>query len=234
MSLPAIMNNNNPKISWSRLGIKLKPKSISVLNFNAHSFASKFQEFVAYLQHLKSKITFIIITESWLHGDSDVALDIPGYKSYSLYRDRTGGGIKIYYLDFISSHIMSDFSSCSNDYECLFLKNFIPGFGNLVLGGIYRPPDGDSENFLQFITNVLEDVNGSQSLLVGDFNYNVLNPNNRRVNDYSNLLTSYGYINEVNSPTFVCKNPAFCIENWVCPLFFHHCIVFFKSNFLSS
>ena len=58
---------------------------------------NQFSEFLANLSILKSRFTFIVVTETWLTGEKDIGLDINGYKSHSVYRDDTiGGGIKMY------------------------------------------------------------------------------------------------------------------------------------------
>ena len=58
----------------------------SLLYVNARSILNKFGEFLAHIKLLKYRITFIVIVKSWLKPETDVALEIPGYKSCSLYR----------------------------------------------------------------------------------------------------------------------------------------------------
>ena len=86
------------KLSWECLGEKLSPGNISVLNINMRSILAKFSCLAAYLGQLRYGPTFVVVTETWLTAVSDVGMELPGYKSLSLYRSySSGGGIKIYY-----------------------------------------------------------------------------------------------------------------------------------------
>ena len=88
-------------------------KKLSVLNINIRCITNKFSEFKAYLNSLKKKFTFIVITETWLKEPLDFAFEIEGYKSVSMYRDgRQRGGIKIYLLKRIVATVMSELSAC--------------------------------------------------------------------------------------------------------------------------
>ena len=77
------------------------------------SIINKFSELSNYLSSIRHKFTCNVITESWLTPVSDLALNIDGYKSLSLYRNnKMGGGIKLYYLDFIEAIKLHDFTVC--------------------------------------------------------------------------------------------------------------------------
>ena len=69
---------------------------------------------------------------------------------------RTGGGKKIFYLEYIITEVISQFSAVEVSHESILLKAAIPGLGNMFVAGIYRPPNTPLADFTQFITNTLE------------------------------------------------------------------------------
>ena len=73
-------------VNWDSFNNCLGENKLSLLCVNARSIFNKFGEFLGHIKLLKYRITFIVIVESWLKLETDVALEIPGYKSCSLYR----------------------------------------------------------------------------------------------------------------------------------------------------
>ena len=203
------------KISWAEIDCKINTNSLSIATINTRSLKKRFQELVGHLKTLKHRITFIIITESWLTEESDHALEIDGYSSMSSHRNGTGGGIKIYYLSSISATAMDDVSCNHLFCESLFMKCRVPGYGNLIVGGVYRPPSGNNDSFISYMNDTLSSLNNSRCLIGGDFNYNTLNPNNT-VNDYIDIMTSYGYNNGISLNTYVSpisNNDTSCLDH---------------------
>ena len=152
---------------------------------------------------LKNKITFLVITETWLNIEKDYALELGGYKSVSIYRNRLGGGIKIYFLDYINVSVI-DILPLSETCETLFLKAIVPGFGKLTLGGIYRPPNKSVPNFLLHMSDILSSLSNTRSVICGDFNLDIMKLNEcNQVSDYVDVMSSYGFINSFDIPTYV-------------------------------
>ena len=201
-----IHTSNCDYISWNALVKKFKKQKLSFLCINVRSFIGKFLELHSYLSNLHEKFTFIVVTETWLTKETDLVLEISGYRSQSLYRpDRLGGGIKVFYLDYISVTILEQFTGCLNSCESLFLKAYIPGYGNLHVGCIYRPPSLPVSNFLEFMVEALEFLSDKRCVVLGDFNLDVLRAGHvTYINDYLELFMSYGFFNEIDQSTYVC------------------------------
>ena len=86
--------------SWTELNSYFVNENFSVLCLNARSITHKFPELLAHLASIKQKFSTIIIIETWLKKETDIALEIAGYRSKSMYRDLSkGGGIKVFYLE---------------------------------------------------------------------------------------------------------------------------------------
>ena len=102
--------------NWSTFGfgreIHNADNMISIFTINLRSINNKFSELYGYLATFTFKFTFIIIiTETWLNADNDVGYGLTGYRSYSVTRaDRRGGGVKIYYRDFLGVQIVGRMS----------------------------------------------------------------------------------------------------------------------------
>ena len=190
------------KVSWTDLSRFVVENSLSVCTINVRSLKNKFQEVVSHLNILKNKISFIIITETWLLPENDLVMDIEGYKAAAVYRDGRGGGIKIYYLETISAIILPELTSNGGCCETLFFKANVPGFGKLAVGGVYRPPNSNPGEFLNFLSENINYLGGMRSVVAGDFNINICNPTST-ADDYIDVMTSFGFTNNISLKTYV-------------------------------
>ena len=130
------------KSNWFDMSNKLGPKKLSVLCFNAFSIEYKFPGLCSNLSLLQNKYSFIIITETWLNINKDLALEITGYKSFAVHRSTQtkGGGVQIYCLSSIIAVVVDQFTYVHDTLECLTIRATVPSYGRLLLSGLYRPP----------------------------------------------------------------------------------------------
>ena len=198
-------------ITWNRFKSIYNLCQLSFVTINARSLNSKFNEIVCKISLLKEKISFIIVTETHLHENSDVNLDIPTYKCENYYRmdGHNGGGIKLYYLDHISIARISGFESDS--CESVMVRADVPGYGPISVCGIYRPPQKPIGDFCVYLESLFEHSENRGLVLLGDFNINTLDVRNSNSTHYLNLLESYGYKNEITLPTYL--NPCTNIDS---------------------
>ena len=197
-----INSTNCCRSSWQELAPNLG-NNVSIFHINMRSVANKFSELVAYLNMLKTKFTFIVLTETWLTDSSDFGYEIDGYDSVSLNRNlRPGGGLKIFYLEHISVEICTS-SYISHWSEKMVLKTSIPSFGNLILCALYRPPSGSIPDFCENMSEVLGNFIDSRCVVIGDLNINLLNYNSdNSVRNYVDMFSEYGFHNQINLPTY--------------------------------
>ena len=71
MTFVEIFNYECTSVSWNRYSKHLQVNQLPILCVNARSIVYKFPEFLLYLSIVKSKFTFILITETWLKSFSD-------------------------------------------------------------------------------------------------------------------------------------------------------------------
>ena len=187
------LNENCYSCSWDDFDdFNLAVDSLSFLCINVRSLIRKFAELQAHLNLLKIKPTFILLVETWLRPDNDYALELVGYKSCSVYRDSIGGGIKLYYRENIKIVEITDLCSCSGPCESLFLKCMVPGYGGIVVGGIYRPPQNSVNAFLDWFNEIIgvEGVGSSPTVICGDFNIDIMKlDESHSVSEYVDTFT---------------------------------------------
>ena len=146
-----------------------------------------------------------MITETWLKSCSDIALEIEGYHSKSLYRMGTsGGGIKIYYLKSINVTVLDSFTVCSDIYENMVLNANVPGLGDILVCCFYRIPNRPFLQSINFLTSFLQFCRSKRTVICGDFNIDIANQNNlRSTREYCDLMVSYSFLPQINLPTYI-------------------------------
>ena len=191
--------------SWDDISKSYSFGGLSVFSMNIRSMQNKFTEFKAHIAYSKVKFTFIILTEIWLNNHNDYVYDIEGYQCFTLYRDASkGGGIKIYCSKDIPVISIDHLTTINNHCEQLFVKAFIAGMGNIVVGAIYRPPQNNVNDFCLHLDAMLSSLADKKCIITGDINVNILNKNiDRSVANYIETYTQYGFSNEINLPTYV-------------------------------
>ena len=209
-------NNNEPEqyvpncsyATWDNLSRKSNNENLSFLCVNLRSIGSKFAEFTSYLAKLKWKFKFIAVTESWLTPDKDVALEIEGYKSKSIYRsgNRRGGGIKLYFLESINVNVIENLTFVEDNCEMLTIEASISRFGKILVSCVYYPSSTNSrfDPFCDKITQLLDFSVDKKAVVMGDFNLNLTrHPNSSDTTKYVELFTEYGFTNEITINTYV-------------------------------
>ena len=189
--------------NWEKLSHNIDSHNNNILSINVRSLPGKFSELLTCLNTVKKRFTFIVLTEVWLHETDDYSFEIPGYKSVSIYREKQrGGGIKVYYLESVNIEVIKHMSGISTACESLFFTAKLPNNKQMILGAIYRPPQFNMSEFLSFLDSTLADIASKRSVIVGDFNIDILAPRNNTVLEYKNLYIQYGFKNEKDKPTY--------------------------------
>lgn len=183
---------------------KYKPNSfLSIFHLNIRSCRSNFANLQLFLQTLLIPFTIIILSETWLSEDSDFLFEIDGYKSISLNRNNHGGGIKLYVLEAFEIVLLNHFSFIGDLYECLTCELEISS-KKFTVCSVYRPPQSNIFRFIdKFNSEVLSRLsNKSKTIIVGDFNINLLNPLSlSSINSFISLMLSFNYISCITCPT---------------------------------
>ena len=97
--------------------------------------------------------------------------------------------------------------------ECLFLEVTKPE--QFLVGMIYRPPNSDIDNFISTLDIIITTALTFRIpiYIMGDFNINILNHNDKYSQYLVNLFHSYSFFSTINKPTRVTSHSATLIDH---------------------
>ena len=163
------------------------------------------------LTKLKLDVDILILTETWINDYNKQLYMIDGYNCIQINRPvgKKGGGICVYYKDYLDVTQYDNLTGILNTHEALFVKVALPKSITFMLGCIYRPPNKSISSFNAYLEDVLfmdETLLKSKTMLVGDFNINANNEVllNRMQNAnkmFFNIMTSNHFKQYVLEPT---------------------------------
>ena len=148
-------------------------KSFSILSLNIRSLRKNFSSLISFLSTYMLQFSLIILLETWLDKDIDNGFNISGYRQANLYRNKNGGGIKIFYSELYNLEILDECTHLSNVAEILTFVITCKGLKYLI-SGIYRPPGSNPNEFINLFFNQIMTrfPLSSRVMLAGDFNLN--------------------------------------------------------------
>ena len=182
--------------------------SFSILTLNIRSLRKNFSSLLSFLSTYMLKFSLIILLETWLNKDIDNAFNIYGYRQTNLYRNKNGGGIKVYYSELFHIDILDECTHLSNVAEILTFIITCKGFKYLI-SCVYRPPGSNPNEFIDLFFNQIMPrfPLNSRVILAGDFNLNLYNPRNLGyINNFINNMLGHDFSNIVNFPTVINEN----------------------------
>ena len=68
---------------------------------------------------------------------------------------------------------------------------------------IYRPPDKNFKSFIDYLNSVLGNFGEEPTIVTDDMNIDVLSINENYTIWYIETMSSFGFVNETNIPTYV-------------------------------
>ena len=164
---------------------------------------------------LKAEVTLgepdiIALTETWLDANIlELELEIPSYRLFRRDRSRHGGGIALYINEslVVSSHKTSE----AIKFMAVWIS--LRG-GTLLLGLHYRPPGTDSSlEELESVLSKLQWASYGTSLLLGDFNIDLLQGYSSTSLDLKGLTSSFGLTQLVTEATRVTDTSSTLIDH---------------------
>ena len=179
-----------------------------------------FEAFREFYESLDINFSIICFSETWANDsnfDKNSLFQIEGYNpTHQIRKNRKGGGIAIFVRNSLLYKIRDDLSINCDDIESLSIEIVNNHTKDIIINVVYRPPDGDlsiSETFFRKILS--ENTNANKTLfLAGDFNINVLDyENNKKVQNFVNLMFEFSMIPTINKPTRVTSYKATAIDN---------------------
>ena len=190
-------------LSHENINCKKPREHVNIMYYNVRSLLPKLDELRIVCETEKPGI--VCIVESWLDNSiSDNEISIPTYQLFRHDRNRHGGGVAIYvHFSFICNVILK-----AGPFDLEFISVSLlsrSSFGKFCLCLFYRPPSSPVSVLDNLCTTlqIVNPVDFSNFLLLGDFNVDFCNPEHHLFSHVSNILLSFSLTQVVPSPTHV-------------------------------
>ena len=205
--------HNVQSISWVTIG-----SLFSVLHCNVRSLSANHDSLMSLLSDLDFEFDVIGISETKIMQGKDPITNIsmPDYSFISQPTLCNAGGVGFFIKDKIKFHARNDFTTTTNDFECLSIEIHLNNQCNIVCLVIYRHPHSCLENFSNYLTPIIEKISNERKycVLMGDFNLNLLNcESHGGTDEFLNTMTSYFFQPHILQPTRITDHSATLIDN---------------------
>ena len=154
---------------------------------------------------LTYQFTIIVLCEIWLTPDIDYGFDLDGYGCINNYRNKFGGGLKVFYSNDYTVKIIDGMTFMSELMEVLTFSLVVAGVKYIVVA-VYRPPRANPNSFIEtFFDTIIDKINSQDRVLVvGDINLNLFNPLKLNyIDNFINNFLAYSYFPLITRPTRV-------------------------------
>ena len=172
------------------------------------------------LSELYFPFSLIGLTETKIKVDQSpiTNTELPGYSFISQPSYLNAGGVDFYISNNLDFNILSDFTKSTDDFEALWIEVQNIGQPNLLCGIVYRHPNGNLNNFTEYLSATIDKVNCSSKFctVMGDFNLDLLQVNSpKETDDFLNSLGSSFFLPQIMQPTRIIYHSATLIDNIV-------------------
>jgi len=173
----------------------LPPNNFSIFSNNIDGNQTNFDSLSIDLDRHDCKFSAITLCETNVDSINKDLYHLRGYESVYLSKvdnKPKGSGLAIYIknnLTFVESPALC---YSSPDIETLFVE-ISNGKSPITLGVVYRPPNGNMENFMNLFENLVEKLPKVNSFITGDFNINLHRPSELPTQNFEQCFTSAGF-----------------------------------------
>ena len=104
--------------------------------------------------------------------------------------------------------------SCGN-IECQWIELCYEHQRNIIIGNVYRPPNGDVDEFIEHLENCIGKIDtGKKDIFIcGDVNIDMLDKKNSSTLKLVEFLSQVGLSNYIKNPTRYSKHKNSCIDH---------------------
>ena len=200
-------------------------KGLHIAHLNVRSIMNKWDAFKA--QFNQSNVHILGISESWLNDKIPSSL-LTLSNDYTLLRNdrnwndlrgnhtKKGGGVGLFVntrLNFCDK-IHENLNCSSKDLECQWVNIKQPNSKQIIIGNIYRPPQGNIDNFIEGLELRLSNFNLDrlELFLMGDFNIDMLKKNSNDCRKLIDLIKPLGLRCLIKETTRPSTNRNSCID----------------------
>ena len=197
-----------------------KLRGLSFSTYNVRSLIRKFDDIKLLL--LRSELNVLSLCETWLNSSiSDEEIAIPGYSTHRLDRGLGnsklgGGGLIVYTKHGHHYQHMTEWNVGNDDIEITWVKLSLKLTRPTYIANVYRPPNGNVENFLQVLESKYLDIQAegvADVLIMGDTNINTLKRGDTNAMKYRNMIKRLRLTQLYNAPSRVTNTTKSCIDH---------------------
>ena len=183
------------------IGKVIDNKNFNMLQSNIRSIRRNFNHFCAFVQRSKIIFSIIVLNETHLEDGEEHLYHLDDYAMYHLNRNKFGGGQIIYCHNDFESSLYTELTALNKTIESIFINVKI-NKTDLFIGGIYRPPSSNLNIFTdEFETKILSKLPVKNSIILGDFNVDMLADVATNNLKFATSLDCRNYINHIDKPT---------------------------------
>ena len=206
-------------------------KGLAVAHLNVRSLWKKLDSIRINL-HEDFDIDILGISESWL--SSGIEDNLVNISNYSLIRNdrawsendsiiegniKRGGGVCMYIkksINYITLSLGTLDISCKN-VECHWVKVMLEKQRNIIICNVYRPPQGNMKCFVEYMENVLENIDSEREdiIIMGDMNVDFLEKTGNDYKIINSFITQFGLDTCIKEPTHFSTNRNTCIDQFL-------------------
>ena len=204
---PDLLAHQNPAFG--------ETSKLTILHHNVRSLIKNGNQFKDLVLSLRIHISCIFVTETWL---KDITVP-PVLNGFSLCQQnrigRSGGGVGIYLNSSLNFLVRTDLQGNSTTFESIFVEIDCSNSKNIILGCIYRPPEGSISQCVQELEATFEKLKNENKIIYigGDFNVNLLNyTNDSSVSQLIDVFLAQTLYPTLNRPTRVCNTTNTLID----------------------
>ena len=196
-------------------------KGLSVVCFNIRSFDKNADEFLGYLESCEHDFDIIILTETWAKDETHTLCHITGYESVHNFRlNRRGGGVSIFVKEKYRFNAIENSNISTDSIESVAITLSYPNSDKKInVLGLYRPPKGDSNLFIDRLSDIINqnDLSSKDTIITGDFNICLLNEDHSTITaNFMNMMSAFFFRPLITRPTRFGDNIATVIDHiWV-------------------
>ena len=184
---------------WDTIKAQFTESGVHVIGFSETWLHDKLH---SNLFHLNSSYDFIRFDRSWKEHDSNTA--------------KKGGGLGCYINNNLhySDSNYNYMNRSSKDIEVQWISIMQKPAKVILVGNIYRPPQGNIEAFIDILDNFISDLDLQkiEIILMGDFNIDVLDKKNVTTIKLLDMIKQYGLRQHIKEPTRYSPDRNSCID----------------------
>ena len=195
----------------------IQPEStLSSIFCNIDGNKSNFDSFVTELKCLNHQFSVIGIAETNTDPDLKNVYQIPEYNSFyqkTIDGKSKGSGVALYIHSSLTGTINKNLSQLSPNLESLFV-DIGTETNPLTIGVIYRPPNGNIDEFMTEMQCILHNTPSMSSYIMGDFNINLHDMKKTNSVTFENIVLTSGFSPLIS--TYTHEKPdctPTCIDN---------------------